>query len=334
MALSIQRLWNVALVSALQTGLGVPAAGTGQIFPINTGHGGMTMDAIPSLQIRGDGQSVRGRHGTQKTKGSYKSEMQAYNFDQFIEATMRGVWTAGGSLNGSVLVNPTVGNLVRRYFTVEEFERDIGISEVYEDCVMSSFTLMMKPNAMVGFDFDWVGTGQVTTTTGNAPVFTAIDLPSTTAGVPVVPMAALNAQLILSDMGVVLDLTDFQLKADLKTTAPPVAASRFSPDVFDGIFECSGQVKLMRSDLIPFIDAIAETPITLTLTVSEPPGVGNPKSFNFIIPQFTYQHADKGDFKRDGGPLEVTIPFPAAMTGVDDRGGNNPETTMIIERSY
>ncbi len=334
MAQIIQRQWNVALVSALQTGLGVPATGAGQTFPINTGHGGMTMDPIPSLQIRGDGQSVRGRHGTQKTKGAYKSEMQAYNFDQYLEAIMRGTWAAGGSLGGSQLINPSAGNLVRRYFTVEEFERDLGQSEVYEDCVWNSFTVMMKPNAMVGFDFDWVGTGQVTTTTGNAPNFTTSDLPSTTAGVPVVPMAALNAQLILSDIGVVLDLTDFQLKADLKTTAPPVAASRFSPDVFDGIFEASGQVKLMRADLIPFIDAIAETPITLTLTVSEPSGVADPKSFNFIIPQFTYQHADKSDFKRDGGPLEVTIPFPAAMVGVDDRGGAVPATTMIIERSY
>src|SRR4051812_40506927 len=125
MANSIQRQWAVQAAYALQTALNVPAAGAGIRFPFDTGHGGMTMNAIESKEIRQDGQQVRGRHGTQKTKGPYKAEMQAYNFDDVLEAVMRGTWTGGGSLGGSQLVNPTAGNLVRRYFTIEEYEFDI-----------------------------------------------------------------------------------------------------------------------------------------------------------------------------------------------------------------
>ena len=44
--------------------------------------------------------------------------------------------------------------------------------------------------------------------------------------------------------------------------------------------------------------------------------------------------AIKSDIKRDGGPLEETVPFPAALVGVDDRGGANPPTMVIIERNY
>jgi hypothetical protein len=331
---TIQRQWRVQLAYALQTALNTPAAGAGIAFPINTGHGSMTMDAIPSLQIRQDGQSVRGRHGSQKTKGAYKSEMQAYNFDDIMEAVMRGTWTGGGSLGGSILINPAgtaADPIIRRYFTIEEYEQDIGVSEVYQDVVWNSFSIAMKPNAMIAFDYDWMGTGQVTTTTGNAPNFSSSTLKSTAAAVSVVPMSSLNATLTLSDIGVVVDLTDFTLKVDLKTTVPAVAGSRFAPDVFDGVIEVGGSVKMMRQDLIPFIDAIAETPITATLTVQDPAGT---QKYNFIVPQFTWQSADKSDFKRDGGPLEVTVPFPTALVGVDDRGAPNPETTVIIERSF
>jgi hypothetical protein len=334
MANSIQRQWSVAAAYQLQTALNAPAAGNGILFPFDTGHGGMTMDAIESKEIRQDGQSVRGRHGTQKTKGPYKAEMQAYNFDDIIEAIMRGTWTGGGSLGGSILLNPTAGNLVRRYFTIEENELDIGVSEIYQDCVWDTFTLTMKPNAMVGFDFDWLGTGQVNTTTGFAPTFTSVDYKSTLAGVPIDRFASLDAVLVLSDIGTVLDLTDFSLKVDLKSVAPAVAASRYSPDVFDGVLQVGGSVKVMRRDLIPFIDAVAELPITLELTLSTPAGFSPSQIYKITIPQFTYQQADKADWKRDGGPAEVTLPFPTAMVGIDDRGGGNPPTTVIIERSF
>ncbi len=329
MALSqqIQRQWNAQLAYALQTDLGVLASGVGSVIPLNTGHGEMTMDAIPSLQIRGDGLTVRGRHGTQKTKGAYKSELQAGNFDAIFEAVMRGTWAPGGTLGGSVLINPLAGALQRRYFTVEEFERDLNQSERYINCVWSMVMLGMKPNAMISCDLDWVGTGEVDGLSGGAaPSFTTATLPLDNA----LPMAALNATLELSDLGVILDLLDWTLKLDLKTTAPAVAASRFSPDVFDGVLEVSGSIKIMRRDLQPFIDAIDETSISMSMTASTP---DLSQQLKFTVPFFTFQQAVKSDFKRDGGPLEVTIPIPAALVGVDTTGDPNPPTMVIIERN-
>src|SRR5258708_39335175 len=121
----------------------------------------------------------------------------------------------------------------------------------------------MKPDQMIRCDVDWIGTGEVDgLVTPAAPSFTTATLPLATA----TPMAALNATVEFSDLGVVLDLVDWTLKLDLKTTAPPVAASRFSPDVFDGVLQVSGSVKVMRRDLVPFIDAIAETVVTMSMT--------------------------------------------------------------------
>lgn len=345
-ATPIQRQWAVEVNYQLQaggtagTGLGNPSTGNGIQLPLNTGHGDMSMKDIPSLQIRQDGLAVRGRHGSQTTKGAYKGELQAYNFDSIFEAVMRGTWAAGGTLGGSILVNPLSGNLVRRYWTIEEYERDLQQSEVYSNCVWSMVSMSMKADGMIACDVDWVGTGQADlidgTTAPTAPIFTTSALPSTTAGVPVVNMAALDATVSTSDMGVIVNLTDWSLKLDLKVTSPPVAGARFSPDVFDGVLEIGGSMKMMRADLIAFRDALAELPVTMTMTAQTPPVTfgGTSQILKFTIPNMTFGAAVKSDFKRDGGPLEVTVPFPSALIGVDDSGGINPPTMLIIERNY
>jgi hypothetical protein len=328
MAQTIQRQWNVSVAYARQTALGTPFTGAGStLLALNTGRGNMTMDAIPSLQIRQDGMTIRGRHGTQKTKGSYKSELQGHNFDQIMESVMRGRFVGGGALGGSILTNPAAGLLQRDYYTFEEFEADLTQSEVYQDSIFTMFELTMRPNGMVEFNTDWVGTGSVaglTAATGS-PQLPGPTFPLNGA----VPMAALDATVNLSSIGVLLDLTAFTLKVDLRATAPPVAGSRFSPDVFDGVMEISGSMTIMRRDLIPFQDAINETSLSLVVNTTTPLGTLGPQ-YTFTVPYFTIQSAEKSEFRRDGGPLNVVIPFPAALVGID------PVTlTMFqIERNY
>ncbi len=87
---------------------------------------------------------------------------------------------------------------------------------------------------------------------------------------------------------------------------------------------------IMRRDLIPFQSVINETPITMVVNTTVPGGTQN---YRFTIPQFTYQSAEKSEFRRDGGPLTVTIPFPTALVGIDNRGGANPATMFIIEHN-
>src|SRR5437868_392626 len=171
-ATQIQRQAFVHVFYALQvggatgTGLGNPSSGVGLELPLNTGHGEMSMDNI-------------------------------------MEAVMRGTWAGGGTLGGSILVNPIAGQLVRRYWTLEEYEADLLQSEVYSNIVWAMFSLGVKPNGMIAYDYDWVGTGQADgldqTTSPAAPNFSTAALPSATAGVPVVPMAALDASVTMDD---------------------------------------------------------------------------------------------------------------------------------------
>jgi hypothetical protein len=126
--------------------------------------------------------------------------------------------------------------------------------------------------------------------------------------------------LVLTDIGTVLDLTDFSLKIDLKSVAPAVAASRVSPDVFDGVMQVSGSVKIMRRDLIPFADAIAELPITLEFTIRTPVGFPN---FQTIQNHHSAIHLSGSSKKR----LEAR--WPAACSPI--RG---PNTLALISPSH
>lgn len=331
----IQRQWNIAVAYKEQTDLDVFATGGGgSLLPLNTGNGNLSMTPIPSLQIRHDGLAVRGRHGTHQTKGDYKGELQFANYDPIFEAVMRGVWTAGGSLGGDILVCPLAGALQRRYFTVEEYEIDIAASEAYYNCAWSSFDLIMKPNGMIDCNTMWVGTGRTTgqdaTSASAAPLLTAPVYPLDN----VIPMASIDAVVELTGasgaLEAQLDITAFNVKVDLGCVAPPVCASQYSPDVFDGVMKVGGSLTVMRRDLVPYQQALDEVSITMSATMTVPDGS---QILKITVPFLTYQNAMKSDYKRDGGPLTVKLDFPEALVGIDVRGGTNPPTMVIFERN-
>jgi len=67
----------------------------------------------------------------------------------------------------------------------------------------------------------------------------------------------------------------------------------FPPDVFDGVLQVSGSIKVMRRDLVPFIDAIAETVVTMSMTAQTPGWLA--KAQNSPSRSFTFQQAVKSD---------------------------------------
>src|SRR5262245_14446568 len=81
-----------------QAGLGVAASGAGaNVLRISGGAGvKLAKQAIASAEIRSDGMSTRGRHGTQQVSAAYSAEASLGALDPIIEAVMRGVWDATG----------------------------------------------------------------------------------------------------------------------------------------------------------------------------------------------------------------------------------------------
>jgi hypothetical protein len=93
---SYQTQWNAYIAYKAQTALGAQASGTGAAILRTTGGAGgrLTKAAVESQEISHDAMSTRGRHGTQKTTGTYTAETSIGSFDDILEAVMRGAWEA------------------------------------------------------------------------------------------------------------------------------------------------------------------------------------------------------------------------------------------------
>lgn len=228
---------------------------------------------------------------------------------------------------GRVLVNPGAGNLVKRYFTIEEYEYDTDRSELFTDCVWGSFRLSMQPNGLLLLDTSWVGTGQFDTpASGSSPHF---DTPSTPTGVPLAVVEA-TVRLGTSDL---VNLTSFDITVDNQPVAPDViSSSPYAPAVFSGSELVSMNLTLLRSDLQQVADFIAETPLSLHVLATE--NEAAPESFfSLFVPNFTLGSVDKSALAKAGGPRTQTISVPNALVGVDNTGSGYDATQVKIQVS-
>jgi hypothetical protein len=390
----------------VQSALGSAASGAGATqLRVAGGAGGRpTKATTESNEVRSDGMMSRGRHGTNKTAGTYDAELSLDMMDDVFEAVFRGTWAsalviteatasltsittttstnvAGGgswitaglrvgdvirltnhttSANNNInlrikaltastitvvgtplttnavadtaftitrpgqkLINPASGSLVKRYFTVEEYESDIDASEVFQDCVWGSIRLSMAPNGLVTVTPTWVGNGQFTTVTGaSAPSFTSPTVPTG------VPLAVVDAALALNGTDFV-DLTAFDITMDITPNAPDVAASRYAPDVFTGQMAVSMSISALRADLQRVADFSAETVCSLQMFCVE--NEAEPKDFfSLYVPNFTLGSVDKSALSKAGGPRTQTMAVPTALVGIDNTGGAFDSTMVKI----
>lgn len=403
-----QEQWNGYAAFKVQSGLGVPASGSGAKVIRQTGGQGirMTKASIGSKEIRRDGMSTRGRHGLQKTAGSYSHELSIGGFDDMLEAVMRGTWSAAdlqldegdftsittgahtivfasgspislgvkvgdiwrltnhssaanNNINlrvtgvssttitvaetlvvnavadtdceitrtGRVLVNPGPGNLVKRYFTVEEYEYDTDQSEVSSDAVWGSYKLTMAPNGLLTLDTSLVGTGQFEPlASGSSPMFTS---PATSTGVP---LAVVEAKVRLGAEDLV-DLTSFDITVDIKPASPDViSASPYAPDVFNGSETVMINMTMLRKDLLLLADFVDETPLSLHVLAEE--NENSPKDFfSLFVGNFTLGSADKSALAKEGGPRTQSVAIPADLVGVDNTGAGYDATQVKIQVS-
>jgi hypothetical protein len=228
---------------------------------------------------------------------------------------------------GRVLKNPGAGALVKRYYTVEEYEYDTDRSEVFTDCVWGSFKLSMQPNGLLLFDTSWVGTGQTEVkASGSSPHFSS---PTTPTGVP---LAVVEATVRMGGVDLV-DLTSFDIMVDNQPVAPDViSSSPYAPDVFSGSELVSMNLTALRKDLTFMSDFLAETVYSLHILATE--NESEPKSFlSIYVPNFTLGSVDKSALSKQGGPRTQTIAVPNALVGIDNTGSGYDATQVKIQVS-
>lgn len=87
---------NGYIAYKVQSGLGSQATGgSARILRNAGGQGGrLTKATTQSNEVRRDGMMSRGRHGIQKTGGTYTSELSLGLADDILQAVMRGTWSS------------------------------------------------------------------------------------------------------------------------------------------------------------------------------------------------------------------------------------------------
>ena len=302
------------VASKVQSALGTAATGTGATMLRLTGGtmGKLSKAAIDSKEIHADAQHTRGRHGMQTATGAYTTEFSAGSVDNIIEAVMRGTW----DITTNILINPAASALVNRYFTIEEYESDIGASRVFKDCFWKSMKLSMSPNGLIMFDPAWVGSGSMTVNTGAATLTTPTLATSA-------PMAALDATLSLNGSAV-LDIVSFDINIDNGAVAPQVVGSKISPTVLPGLNQVSMNITVLQKDMSYISAHLGETGYALSLLATD--GTNN---MHIDVPYFTLGSADISPMSTAGGSRTVTLQIPTALVGRDPATGTMVKFTRV-----
>ena len=107
--MSYQTQWNAYIARKAQSALGTQADGSDAIILRSTGGNGgrLAKASIESMEVSHDGMSTRGRHGTQKTTGTYGAEMSIGLLDDILEAVMRGTYEAALVIDESDITSIT-----------------------------------------------------------------------------------------------------------------------------------------------------------------------------------------------------------------------------------
>lgn len=228
---------------------------------------------------------------------------------------------------GKRLINPTT--LLKRYFTLDEYESDIDQSTILTDFVWSTLKISMSPNGLIMADPGGIGTGKIEAlATGVSPLLTS---PTASTGAP---MSVVDATIRYNGVDLV-ELTSFDLSLDIGASAPDVFGSggiKYAPDVFSGQLGVSMNLGLLRKDLSALSDFIAETPLSLHVLAVD--NETEPKDFvSIVVPNFTLGSADPSALSKQGGGRTQSISVPQALIGQDTAGGAFDPTMIKIQTS-
>lgn len=214
---------------------------------------------------------------------------------------------------GRTLDNPGAGALLKRYFTIEESELDLNGTEVFSDCVWNRYRVSMGADGNVEEETGWMGTGAFQANSG-AAVLTS---PTEITGVP---LAAVEATLRYGTTDLI-DLTSFDLTIEVPAQAPPVTGpQRVAPDVFLGVQRVSMNLTVMRKDLLPIADFLAENQLSLHFLAAAQ-GSEPLDFFSAFVGNFTLGDVAKSALSQDAGGRTVQLSVPAELVGIDGRGG-------------
>lgn len=223
---------------------------------------------------------------------------------------------------GLSLINPA-SPAAATYFTVEEWDGDLDLARVFQDCRVHMVKFAMRPSGLVTVDITFTGTGTfATNSAGSSPSLTS---PTLSTGLP---LSAVDAVVRLGST-VRAELTAFDITLDIGAVAPEVVAATVSPDVFTGAMSVGMNLSMLMTDYTDLTAFAAETAYTLSATFCE--NESEPKDFfSIFVPNFTLGSWEVSPLSREAGPRTISVAVPPDLVGIDTTGGAYDSTMVKI----
>lgn len=179
------------------------------------------------------------------------------------------VATATGTM--TLLKKLSTATTPQRYsHTIEQYDQDVDLSELFLGCRLTGMKLSFKPGAMATVQYTYMALDRTQLTTGTSPWFTT---PALTTGLALIA----DDSAIRYNGNNVATFTGFDLDFTIAAKGEPVIGSFVSPDVFDNDLVITGTITALRSDFSNLVLFDGETEFEVGILLQEP-NTGPPKN--------------------------------------------------------
>jgi hypothetical protein len=202
---------------------------------------------------------------------------------------------------------------VRRSFSVEQYDKDTDLSELFLGCRLTGLSIDAQPNQPATVQYTFLGMDRTALATGTSPYFTT-------------PTLTTNLLLAADDSSIryngtdVTDFTGFSLDFQINAAPQPVIGSFVTPDVFDNNMTVTGTVSGLRQDFSNLTLYDAETEFELSILLEEQEATTPPSCLSIFLPRVKIQSLTAPVGGGDGAKVEtreLMIGPRTAATGYD-----------------
>ena len=197
--------------------------------------------------------------------------------------------------------------------TIEQYDTDIDLSEVFSGCRVVGARFSFKPGEMATAQFSFLGADREAMATGTSPYFTSPDLTTSLALVA-------DDSSILKDGVAVATYTGMDLEFAITARGEPVIGSLTTPDIFDNDLRVTGTITGLRADFANLTSYDAETEFALSVMLQEPSGTP-PACLGMFLPRVKISGLSADVGGGDGAKIETLNlmigPKAAGTTGYD-----------------
>ncbi len=173
--------------------------------------------------------------------------------------------TLAATATGTITVAKKVKSATtptRYSHTVEQYDEDTDLSELFLGCRVIGVTVSGKPGEMAKMTTRMMGMDRTALATGTSPWFTS---PTETTGLGLIA----DDSAITYNGAVVTNLTGFELDFTISAAPQSVLGTFVSPDIFDNVLDVKATVMGLREDFSHITLFDAETEFSVFLMLQE-----------------------------------------------------------------